>query len=262
VLSVQDINQTESSFSSIYHSLAWQLQCRFRSGLTGLFSYTWSKAIDNASNYFPSAVDANYPQNSNNVAAERSLSNFDVRQRFSGSFVYAMPFGEGKRFGANLQGFAKALASGWQMNSVIALQTGQPLTVALPRELDNSNTGFSILGFGANDRPNLVGNPRLDSPDPQQWFDPAAFALPPFGSFGNAGRNILPGPSLRNVNLSLLKDTSVGETATLQFRAEFFNVFNTPNFDQPNIFFGTPGFGRVLSARDGREVQFGLKLLF
>ena len=258
----QDINQTESSFSSIYHSLRWQLQCRLRGGLTGLFSYTWSKAIDNASNYFPSAVDPNYPQNSNNIAAERGLSNFDLRQRFSGSFVYELPFGEGRRFGKNLQGFAKTIASGWQMNSVITLQTGQPFTVALPTEFDNSNTGFTILGFGAGDRPNVVGNPRLDNPDPSRWFDADAFALPPFGTFGDSGRNILPGPSLRNVNLSLLKDTKIGDSATLQFRAEMFNVFNTPNFEQPSIFFGTPAFGRVLSARDGREIQFGLKLLF
>jgi hypothetical protein len=258
----QDINQTESSFSSIYHSLRWQLQCRLRGGLTGLFSYTWSKSIDNASNYFPSAVDANYPQNSNNVGAERALSNFDMRQRFSGSFVYELPFGEGRRFGKDLSGFAKAVATGWQMNSVITLQTGQPFTVALPTELDNSNTGFTILGFGAGDRPNVVGGPRLDNPDPSRWFDAEAFALPAFGTFGGSGRNILPGPSLRNVNLSLLKESKIGESATLQFRAEMFNVFNTPNFEQPNIFFGTPAFGRVLSARDGREIQFGLKLLF
>jgi hypothetical protein len=258
----QDINQTESSFNSIYHSLRWQLQCRLRGGLTGLFSYTWSKSIDNASNYFPSAVDANYPQNSNNVGAERALSNFDMRQRFSGSFVYELPFGEGRRFGRDLQGFAKAVVSGWQMNSVITLQTGQPFTVALPTEFDNSNTGFTILGFGAGDRPNVVGNARLADPDPQMWFNTAAFALPPFGSFGDAGRNLLAGPSLRNMNLSLLKDTKLGDKATLQFRAELFNVLNTPNFEQPSIFLGTPGFGRVLSARDGREIQFGLKLLF
>jgi hypothetical protein len=258
----QDINQTESSFNSIYHSLRWQLQCRLRGGLTGLFSYTWSKAIDNASNYFPSAVDANFPQNSNNLAAERALSNFDMRQRFSGSFVYELPFGEGKRFGRNLDGFAKAISSGWQINSVITLQTGQPFTVALPTEFDNSNTGFTILGFGAGDRPNVVGSARLDDPSPEMWFNTAAFALPPFGTFGSSGRNVLPGPSLRNMNLSLLKDSKLGDKATLQFRAEMFNVFNTPNFEQPSIFFGTPAFGRVLSARDGREIQFGLKLLF
>jgi hypothetical protein len=155
-----------------------------------------------------------------------------------------------------------ALLSGWQMNSVMVFQTGQPFTVALPGEFDNSNTGIANLGFGAGDRPNVVGNPVLANPDPQAWFNTSAFALPAFGTFGDAGRNIITGPSLRNVNLSLLKDTSLGESATLQFRTELFNVMNTPNFGLPNIFFGTPGFGRTLSARDGREIQFGLKLLF
>ncbi|HSK29168.1 MAG TPA: hypothetical protein VLA17_04325, partial [Candidatus Limnocylindria bacterium] len=99
-----DINLTESSFSSIYHSLQGKLQCRLRAGLTGLFSYTWSKSIDNASSFFLSSTDPNYPQDSNNVAGERGLSNFDARHRFSGSFVYELPFGEGKGIGGNLQG--------------------------------------------------------------------------------------------------------------------------------------------------------------
>jgi hypothetical protein len=242
--------------------LQGKLQCRLRAGLTGLFSYTWSKSIDNASSFFLSSTDPNYPQDSNNVAGERGLSNFDARHRFSGSFVYELPFGEGKGIGGNLQGWQSAAVSGWQLNSIITLQTGQPFTVALPSEFDNSNSGQAFLGFGAGDRPNVIGNPALANPDPQRWFDTSAFALPPYGSFGNAGRNILGGPPLRTVHVSLLKDTALGQSATLQFRAEFFNVLNTPNFDQPNIFFGTPGFGRVLSARDSREIQFGLKLLF
>lgn len=258
----QDINQNEASANSIYHSFQSRLECRFQAGLTGLFSYTWAKSLDNASNYFPSSTDANYPQDSNNIAAERGLSSFDLRHRFAGSFAYEMPFGEGKRLGGNLNGFAKSLASGWRLNGIVTLQGGQPLTVALPGELDNSNTGRSILGFGAGDRPHLVGDPKLSEPSAEQWFNQAAFAFPAYGTFGNAGRNIVSGPSLRTLNLSMLKDTRIGETATLQFRAEFFNVLNTPNFGQPNIFMGTPGFGRILSARDGREMQFGLKFLF
>ncbi len=88
-----DINQIESSFDSVYHSLQWQLQCRFRAGLTGLFSYTWSRSIDNASNFFPSSGDANFPQDSRNPGAERSRSSFDAPHRFVGSFAYELPFG-------------------------------------------------------------------------------------------------------------------------------------------------------------------------
>lgn len=257
-----DVNQIESAFDSVYHSLQAQLQCRFRGGLTGLFNYTWSKSIDNASNFFASAADPNFAQDSNNVSAERGRSSFDTPHRFVGSFAYELPFGKDKRWAGNLSGAAGALVSGWKINSIITLASGQPATVALPSELDNSNTGRSIFGFGAGDRPNLVGNPNRSNPDPAQWIDPAAFAFPAFGTFGNAGRNIVQGPPLQNVNFSAVKDTHLAEDVTLQFRAEFFNFLNTPNFGQPNIFFGTPGFGRILSARDGREVQFGVKLLF
>jgi hypothetical protein len=251
-----DINQIESSFDSVYHSLQLAAQCRFRDGLTGLFSYTWSRSIDNASNFFPSSGDASFPQNSYDTSAERGRSSFDVPHRFVGSFAYDLPVGR------NLSGAAKHLFAGWRLNGVVTLQSGQPYTVALPGELDNSNTGQSIQGFGAGDRPNAVDDPNLASPDPARWINPAAFAMPAYGTFGNAGRNIVQGPPLHEMNFSLLKDTQIAGDLKLQFRAEFFNFFNTPNFLNPNIFFGTPGFGRVLSARDGRELQFGVKLLF
>ncbi len=257
-----DINLIASAFDSVYHSLQAQFQCRFQTGLTGLFSYTWSKSIDNASNFFASAGDANYPQDSNNIAAERARSSFDVPHRFTGSFVYELPFGPGKTWGSGWRGGTAKLLGNWQLNGVVALQTGQPYTVALPGEFDNSNTGQSSYGFGAGDRPDLVGDPNLSSPDPQRWFDTAAFALPAFGSFGSAGRNIVRGPGLANLDFSVLKNLGLGETATLQLRVELFNMLNTPNFLNPNVFFGTQGFGRILAARDGREMQFGVKLIF
>ena len=257
-----DINLIASSFDSAYHSLQAQFQCRFQTGLTGLFSYTWSKSLDNASNFFASAGDANYAQDSNNISAERARSSFDVPHRFSGSFVYELPVGPGKKWGSGLGRGAGGLLGGWQLNGIVTMQAGQPYTVALPGEVDNSNTGRSSYGFGAGDRPDLIGDPGLASPDPQKWFDTAAFAMPAFGSFGNAGRNIIGGPGLANVDLSVLKDFEVSDSATLQVRVEFFNTLNTPNFLNPNVFFGTPGFGRVLAARDGREVQLGVKLIF
>ena len=257
-----DINLIASSFDSVYHSLQAQFQCRLQTGLTGLFSYTFAKSIDNASNFFASAGDANYPQDSNNIAAERARSSFDVPHRFSGSFVYELPLGPGKKWGSSWHGGTAALLGGWQLNGIVTVQGGQPYTVALPGEFDNSNTGQSSYGFGAGDRPDAVRDPHLSSPDPAQWFDPAAFALPAYGSFGSAGRNIVRGPGLANLDFSVLKDIAWGEGATLQLRAEFFNALNSPNFLNPNVFFGTPGFGRILAARDGREVQFGVKLIF
>ncbi len=257
-----DINLIASAFDSIYHSLQSQFQCRFQSGLTGLFSYTWSKSIDNASNFFASAGDANYPQDSNNVAAERARSSFDTPHRFTGSFVYELPIGADKKWGSGWRGGTAALLANWQLNGIVTMQTGQPYTIALPGEFDNSNTGRSSYGFGAGDRPDVTGDPHLARPDPQLWFDPTAFSLPAYGTFGNAGRNIVGGPGLANVDFSVLKNAELGETTTLQFRAEFFNLLNTPNFLNPNVFFGTPGFGRMLAAHNGREVQFGIKLIF
>jgi hypothetical protein len=108
----------------------------------------------------------------------------------------------------------------------------------------------------------VVGNPKLSNPTPERWFDTSAFALQPQGTFGSAGRNIVDGPGLATANLSVIKDTAITERAVVQFRAEAFNLFNRVNFDLPDIFFGSPTFGRLQSAQNGRRVQLGLKLVF
>ncbi|HZI88247.1 MAG TPA: hypothetical protein VFD48_15550, partial [Pyrinomonadaceae bacterium] len=256
-----EINTIESRASSNYHSLQARLQQRLSAGLTMLTSYTWSKSIDDASNFFPSAGDPNYPQNSYDLNAERGRSNFDVEHRLSVSYVYDLPFGKGRAYLADNGAWSKIL-SGWQTSGIVTLQSGRPFTVALLRELDNSGTGISALGFGANDRPNVIGDPTLGEQSPERWFNTAAFTLPPPGTFGNAGRNILDGPGYQNVNASLIKNTALSETLNLQFRAEFFNLFNHPNFNLPDNFLGSPSFGQISSAREPRRIQFGVKLLF
>lgn len=256
-----EINTIESRASSNYHSLQARLQQRLSAGLAMLTSYTWSKSIDDASNFFPSAGDPNYPQNSYNLRAERGRSNFDVAHRLSVSYVYDLPFGKGRAYLAD-EGAWSTLLTGWQTSGIVTLQSGRPFTVALLRELDNSGTGISALGFGANDRPNVVGNPALSERSSEAWFNTSAFAFPPRGTFGNAGRNILDGPGYHSVNASLSKNTTLSERFNLQFRAEVFNLFNHPNFNLPDNFLGSPTFGSITSARDPRHIQFGLKLLF
>jgi len=184
-----------------------------------------------------------------------------VRHRLSLSYAYDLPFGKGRSILAN-EGWLTTALTGWQTYAIVTLQSGRPFTVALLSEIDNSNTGRSSLGFGANDRPDLIGNPRLSHRTPDQWFNTAAFAFSPFGTFGNSGRNILDGPGFQNVNASLVKNTKLKEGLDLQFRAEAFNLFNHPNFDLPDNFLGSPTFGRILSAQSPRHIQFGLKLLF
>jgi hypothetical protein len=250
-----DIDLLESRANSNYNALQVRFQQRLTRGFSALASYTWSKSIDDASNFFSSAGDPNFPQNSYNVAAERGRSNFDVTHRLSASYSYALPF-------RHAEGLAGKLINGWETFGIVTLQTGRPFTVALLSEIDNSGTGRSILGFGANDRPNLVGNPASSSPTTLQWFNTAAFAFPAPGTFGNAGRNILEGPGFESVNASLVKNTHFSERVNLQFRAEAFNIFNHPNFNLPDNFLGSPTFGRITSARDPRHIQFGLKLLF
>lgn len=245
-----DIDILESRGDSNYQSLQARFQQSFHRGLTALASYTWSKSIDDASSFFSSAGDASYPQNSLNTRAERALSNFDLRHRLSLSYSYDLPLGKGR------------LRSGWQTFGIWTFQTGRPFTVALLSDLDNSNTGRSILGFGANDRPNVLRNPELSNPTAQRWFDTSAFAISPFGTFGNAGRNILTGPGYQNINVSIIKNTSITERANLQFRAEAFNLINHTNLDQPDIFVGSPTFGAIQSAGSPRRIQFGVKVLF
>jgi hypothetical protein len=245
-----DITSLESRASSSYHSLQARLQRRLARGLTALASYTYSKSIDDASGFFISAGDPNFPQDSNNTRAERGLSNFDLRHRAVVSFSYLLPLGKGR------------WREGWQTFGVLAFQTGRPFTVALLSDLDNSNTGRSMLGFGANDRPDVLRNPAISNPGPDRWFDTSAFQVPPFGQFGNAGRNTLSGPGLQTVNLSLVKTTALAERVTLQLRVESFNLLNRANFDLPDIFVGSPTFGRIQSAQSPRRLQFGIKLLF
>lgn len=252
----EDITFQGSSASSNYHSLQTRFQQRLANGLSALASYTWAKSIDNTSGLFTSAGDPNFPQDSLNLRAERGRSNFDIRHRFSLSYAYDLPFGK------SAQGWEKGLLAGWQTYGVITLQTGRPFTVALLSDIDNSNTGRSNLGFGANDRPNLIGQAKLDNPTPERWFNTAAFQFAAPFTFGNAGRNILEGDGYQNVNFSVVKNTGLRENLNLQLRAEFFNLFNHANFDLPDNFLGSPSFGTVRSAQSPRRVQFGVKLLF
>jgi outer membrane receptor protein involved in Fe transport len=245
-----DITVLESRGNSNYNALQVRFQQNLRRGLAALASYTWSKSIDEGSGFFSSAGDPNYPQDSRHPNLERGLSNFDMRHRLSLSYSWDLPIGRGR------------LRGGWQTFGIWTFQSGRPFTVALLPNLDNSNTGIATLGFGANNRPNVLRNPELPGPTPDRWFDTTAFALPPFGSFGNAGRNILTGPGYQNINVSLVKNITLSERAAVQFRAEAFNFLNHTNFDLPDNFFGSPTFGKIQSAQSPRRIQLGLKLLF
>lgn len=244
-----DVNLLESRGNSNYSSLQARFEQRLHAGLSALVSYTYAKSIDEGSSFFTSSGDPNFPQDSYNLRAERGRSNFDIRHRMSISYAYDLPF-RGKLLG------------GWQTFGILSFQTGQPFTVALLPDFDNSNTGRSNLGFGANDRPNVIRNPNLSKRTPERWFDTSAFVIPPRGNFGNAGRNIVDGPGRQTVNVSVIKNTAITERATVQFRVEGFNLFNHANLGLPDNFVGSPSFGQVLAADNPRRIQLGLKVLF
>ncbi|MBZ5496295.1 MAG: carboxypeptidase-like regulatory domain-containing protein [Acidobacteriia bacterium] len=261
VLQFADITFLESRGNSSYNSFQARFQHRIHAGFGTLVSYTFGKSLDETSTFFSSSGDANFPQNSANPGAEKARSNFDMRHRLSLGYSYDLPVGRGGRFLSD-RAFTSALLAGWSTHGIVTLQSGRPFTVALLPEIDNSNTGIASLGFGANNRPNRIASGELSNPGPAAWFDTSAFALAAYGSFGNSGRNILNGPGYQDVSLSLIKDSRIREGLTLQFRAEFFNVLNHTNLDLPDIFLGSPTFGRISSAENPRRIQFGLKLIY
>ncbi|MEO7275675.1 MAG: TonB-dependent receptor [Vicinamibacterales bacterium] len=245
-----DITLIESRAASKYHALQIKYQQRAARGLSMLLAYTLGKSTDDASGFFTSTGDPNFPQNSLDPGAEQGRSSFDVRNRFSASFAYELPLG------------GNVWLRDIEVQGIVTIQSGRPFTVALRPDLDNSNTGRSNLGFGNNDRPNLTGDATLDHPTAEQWFNTAAFSIPAFGTFGNAGRNILTGPGYKNVNLAVIKYVPFGSGVRLQLRAEAFNLLNRTNLDLPDAYLGSFTFGQVLSAGSPRRIQFGVRAVF
>ncbi len=261
VVAFDDITAIESRATSRYDALQLRLQQPLRQGMSFIASYTLSKSTDDASSFFASRGDANFPQDSRTLAGEYGRSNFDVRHRLSIAFGCELPFGTGRAWLAD-RGWLSALVADWEVQGTITLQSGRPFTAALLPDIDNSNTGRSVLGFGANDRPDLAGDPTLANPGPGGWFDVSAFAFPAYGTFGNAGRNILEGPGYQNINLAVLKHVRMTGDARLQLRVEVFNLLNHVNYGLPDNFLGSPTFGQILSAGSPRRVQLGAKILF
>jgi hypothetical protein len=256
-----DITLIESRASSRYNALQVRYQQRPAHGMSLLMAYTFGKSTDNASGFFTSAGDPNFPQNSLDPGAEHGRSSFDVRHRFSLSVLRQLPIGTGQALLGN-HGWLSAVLANLELAGVVTLQSGRPFTVALLPDIDNSNTGRSNLGFGNNDRPNATGDPSVESATADRWFNTAAFSLPPFGTFGNSGRNTLEGPGYQNVNLALIKRIPFGQRGNLDLRAEAFNLFDRVNYDLPDAFFGSPTFGRILSAQSPRRVQLGIRAAF
>jgi outer membrane receptor protein involved in Fe transport len=244
---------------SAYHSLQATLEKRFSSGLGFVGAYTWAHSIDDVANAFGGADNGPIPQDRRCRSCDRATSGFDIRHRFTLSMNYALPFGKGRRhqFG---NAVADVVLGGWDTNLIWTSQTGLPFTPVLQTSV--SNAGGS--------RPDALRAPQeIENPGPSRWFDTsfntadAAWGVPQQYTFGNAGRNTLAGPGRINFDWSIFKDFSWSERWKLQFRAEFFNLFNTPQFNQPNASIGNPGAGTINSiVGNPRQVQLGLRIAF
>jgi hypothetical protein len=182
------------------------------------------------------------------------------------SAVYQLPFGRGKAYAKDLQGFANGFVSGWSVNSIVTIQSGFPITPQLSyNPSNNGDTRNPVRPFvnPAFSGPKIFGTPT-------QWFNPSAFLAPPANSgfYGNLGRDTLIGPGLGTWDFSAVKDTTIRERLTVQFRAEIFNLLNRANFNTPNLIVFTPTglsgtAGAITStSTTSRQVQFGLKLLW
>ncbi len=241
-----------------YHSLATKLTKRYSSGVTYLVSYTWSKSIDTATAIRNQGGDTLFPQNSYCRACERARSSHDVRHRFVTSALWDLPFGKGRTHSID-NPVANAVAGGWQVSSILTLQSGFPVTVTNGQ--DTSNVG------GFFDRPNATGQapdlPRGQQ-DPQLFFNTAAFVINNRGEFGNVGRNTLNSPGIIGWDFSALKSFNLkSEQRYLQLRLEWFNFPNHPNWNNPNTNVSSGSFGRITSTRNNmRQLQVGLKLNF
>ncbi|MGH9611672.1 MAG: hypothetical protein ACRD4P_01180, partial [Bryobacteraceae bacterium] len=254
------------STNSTYHAGQIALTRRFDNGLAFLASYTFSKSLDYVSSFNVAgsaprlvAGENDLAQNPFDLASEHGPSLFDARNRFVFSGSYEIPF---MRSAAP---FAHAALGGWQINTIANFSSGTPFTVYDSANVALQGSSPEITGFYSS-RPNMIADPNRGSHTADQWVSRSAFQrLDPVaqaGQFGNEGRNVVRGPGIANVDLSLLKTFPLAESFRLQFRAECFNVANHANLGLPDNDLASPNFGHVLEAGSPRLFQLALKLIY
>ena len=260
----------EGIANSSYNALEASLTKRFSDGISFLASYTYSKSIDDASSFNmtgsaakPVAGENDLAQDPFNLAAERGRSLFDARNRFVLSYQWSLPFWK------QPHGWYQHVLGSWQVNGIVTLMSGTPFTVFDSTDFSVQGSAPEITGFFSN-RPNLVAgqNPNSGPHTPGAWLNRTAFQQitqdpnSPVQQFGSAGRNIAQGPGYANWDFSALKNIRVTEGKEFQFRAEFFDFLNHPNFRLPDSDISSPTFNQILAAQDPRLFQLALKFLF
>jgi len=247
------INVFSSRFDSNYHALQATVQKRLSGSSLIAANYTYSHGITNAQ------TDFRTPQNTYDLSAERGESQLDRRHILTASYIYELPFYKAQ------QGFTGHALGGWELSGILYAYAGLPLTVTGGSSRDPAGLGLLDGNSFAGRRPNEISNPNSGAPHTfLKWFNTAAFVNVPnaAGPPGNARRGAVRGPGLQRWDISLFKNTKIGESTRLQFRAEAFNIFNHTNFDGVRSTLQSGTFGRVISTRDPRIMQLALKYYF
>lgn len=245
-----------------YHALQAKIEKRFSQGLYFLNSFTWSKAIDNASGHLETGNGDNSRVNIRDLRNERGLGGYDQPFNNTSTVVYELPFGRGRKSGSNMNKVADLAIGGWRLTAINFATSGTTVNLTY-----GPAAAFQVSG-APNYRPNIIGDPVTPaaSRTENNWLNAANVQIPTDRSrpFGNAGRNIVRGPRIDVMNLGLHKEFSLTERFKLEFRTEAFNALNKTNFDSPNSNRSSGGFGTITSTNlnPARQVQFALRLAF
>jgi carboxypeptidase family protein/TonB-dependent receptor-like protein len=264
------VEYRDNGGNSSYHGGEITLEKRFSGGLSFRTAYTYSKSIDASQEHLASGGTGSFTQNNRDLHERRGPSDFDVRHRFVGSYIYELPFGKGRRF-LNGGSFSE-IVGGWRVSGLANIRTGRPFTA---RAGNNDGTLGGSRSAGISAWADCLRDGNLSSGERtiDRWFDPTAFATPSALSptagtvqprLGNCGRNTLRGPGITNFDISLARSFAYfGEGRDLEIRWEVFNMFNTPQFGLPERNINSGAVGRITSlAGDPRVMQLALKFNF
>lgn len=259
-------NQDHSNYNAV--SLA--VKRSFSRGFLLAANYMWSHEIDDGSDGSGDG-DSLVPENVACQACERASGIWDVRHVLNANAIYELPFGQGKEF-LNDPGFWRTVGGNWEVTSTFMARTGFPVNVLVNRAASSVTDGNT-----SDQRPDIVPGIPLTPPSGAsigEWINPDAFAVPASGTFGNAPRDVARGPGAWQMDLGLGKHISLTERASLEFRSEFFNIFNHPQYGMPQTTYGVPGFGSIIQTVNTtspvspvgsgtpREIQFALRATF
>jgi hypothetical protein len=246
-----------NGYGSWYDGLSVKLEKRYSRNLSFLASYTWSKTIDDVDSLLSTSDETGIPDTvvptRFNINAFRGPAGFDIRHLFSGSYIYQIP-------GETRNKLADAVLAHWSLSGIVSADSGTAYFVVLSTDNENIGETSGIL----SEFPNLVSNPNaISNRSANEWFNTAAYTLPPFGTRGDAGKHVLTSDPMVNWNFALYKQWPFKESRNVELRGEFFDLLNASTFAPPGELLGTPQFGTIYGTRQGgRQIQLALKLHF